>query len=222
MSATMEAAKPTSPAKSALASAPGFLSVPTNRYLLAGGTVVLLALIGWFVVLSGQRKEAFASRALDEARSVAEQGNLPLAASDLQKVVTTYAGTRAAQEAVITLNQVRLVNGQTELAAVGLQEFLKAGPDAHYKAPAYSLLGRALENSRRPADAAEAYLNASAAAEVDYLRADLLLDAARAFTDAGQRDKAIEAYRRIVKDYSKTSSRAEAEVRLAELTASAM
>src|SRR5512143_1836219 len=108
MSATMEAASHTPPAKSSLASAPGFLSVPMNRYLVIGGAAILLAVIGWFVVLSGKRKEAFAGRALDEARSVAEQGNLPLAASELQKVVTTYAGTRAAQEAVITLNQVRL------------------------------------------------------------------------------------------------------------------
>ena len=222
MSATMEAASRTTPAKSAQGSAPGFLNVPMNRYLVVGGTVVVLGLIGWFVALSGKRKEAFAGRALDEARTVAEQGNLPLAASELQKVVTTYAGTRAAQEAVITLNQVRLVNGQTELAAVGLQEFIKSGPEPHYKAPAYSLLGRALENSRRPADAADAYLNASAAAEVDYLKADLLLDAGRAFANAGQRDKAIEAYRRVLKDYPKTSSRAEAEVRLAELTAGAM
>jgi predicted negative regulator of RcsB-dependent stress response len=222
MSATMEAPTSTSAAARARLSAPKWLDEPVNRYLLLGGIVVAIALISWFVVLSGQRKETFAGRALDAARNIAEQGNLPLAASELQKVVTTYGGTRAAQEAVITLNQVRLVNGQFELAAVGLQDFLKSGPDAHFKAPAYSLLGRALENSKRPGEAAQAYLSASAAADVDYLRADLLLDAGRAFSNAGDRDKAIDTFRRVIKDFPKSASKTEAEVRLAELTAGAM
>jgi TolA-binding protein len=219
MAATMEA--PPSPSAGARAgqSAPRWLDGPLNRYLLLGGIVAAIALIGWFVVLSGKRKEVFAGRALDAARNMAEQGNRPLAASELQKVVTTYSGTRAAQEAVITLNQVRLVNGQFELAAVGLQDFLKSGPDAQFKTPAYSLLGRALENSKRPGEAAQAYLSASAAADVDYLKADLLLDAGRAFVNAGDRQKAIDTYRRVIKDYPKSAANTEAEVRLSELTA---
>ncbi len=58
----------------------------------------------------------------------AEQGNLPLAASELQKVTQTYSGTRSAVEAMLVLNQVRMVNGQTELAVVGLKEFIAKNP----------------------------------------------------------------------------------------------
>jgi len=220
MAATMEA--PISTSTRSGQSAPKWLDAPLNRYLLLAGVVAAIALISWFVVMSGKRKEVFAGRALDAARNMAEQGNLPLAASELQKVVTTYAGTRAAQEAVITLNQVRLVNGQFELAAVGLQDFLKTGPDAQFKSPAYSLLGRALENSKRSGEAAQAYLSASAAADVDYLRADLLLDAGRAYVNSGDRQKAIDTYRRVIKDYPKSVAKTEAEVRLAELSAGAM
>ncbi len=222
MAATMQA--PTSPSAAARpgSATPKWLDGQMNRYLALGGIVAAIALITWFVVLSGKRKEVFAGRALDAARNMAEQGNLPLAASELQKVITTYSGTRAAQEAVITLNQVRLVNGQFELAAVGLQDFLKSGPDAQYKAPAYSLLGRALENSKRPGEAAQAYLSASGAADVDYLRADLLLDAGRAFVNAGDRQKAIETYRRVTKEFAKSVANTEAQVRLSELTAGSM
>ncbi len=222
MAATMQAPPSPSAAARAGSTAPKWLDGQTNRYLALGGIVAAIALITWFVILSGKRKEVFAGRALDDARNMAEQGNLPLAASELQKVITTYSGTRAAQEAVITLNQVRLVNGQFELAAVGLQDFLKGGPDAQYKAPAYSLLGRALENSKRPGEAAQAYLSASAAADVDYLRADLLLDAGRAFANAGDRQKAIETYRRVTKEFAKSVANTEAEVRLSELTAGSM
>jgi outer membrane protein assembly factor BamD (BamD/ComL family) len=91
----------------------------------------------------------------------AEAGNLPLASSELQKLIDQYKGTDAATEAVITLNQVRMVNGQSELAVVGLRDFLAASPKLQYRAPAYGLLGAALENSNRYPEAAEAYTNAS-------------------------------------------------------------
>ncbi len=193
-----------------------------NRYLLLGGAGLVLALTAWLFVMVRNRKEAFAGRALDQATSVAESGNLPLAASELQKVISGYAGTRAAQEASIRLNQVRLINGQAELAVVGLRDFIKSGPDAQFQSTAYGLLGRALENSGNPADAAESYQKSSASATIDYLRAEHLLDAARAFRNAGQNDQAIATYRRILKDFAATGSKTEAEVRLAELTSGTM
>ncbi len=143
-----------------------------NRQLAAiAGALVLAALIGWFTVTSGRRKQEFAARSLNQARAAAEAGNLPLASSELQKLIQTYQGTDAAREAVITLNQVRMVNGQSELAAVGLRDFLATKPAARYAAPASGLLGAALENSGKWADAGDAFTNASRAADVDYLRA---------------------------------------------------
>lgn len=222
MAATIEASPQARPTHPPSPGALRWFADPRNRYLVLGGAVGLLALVAWLVVMSGRRKETFASRALDQATGIAESGNLPLAASELQKITTTYGGTRAAQEAVIRLNQVRLVNGQYELAAVGLQDFIKSRPEAQFKATAYGLMGRALENSKRPGEAAQAYLDAAAAADVDYLKADYLMDAGRAFLNAGDRPKAVESYRRVLKEYGKTTSRTEAEVRLAELTAGAM
>lgn len=222
MAATVEAPTHSAPAKRAVPAEAGWFGNPVNRYLTLGGGVVAIALIAWFVVLSGNRKEAFAARALDQARNAAESGNFAQAASDLQGVITTYAGTQAAEEAVIVLNQVRLVNGQHELAVVGLQDFLKSGPSPAFRAPANGLLGRALENAKRPAEAAQAYLEASRAADVDYLKAAYLLDVARNQAAAGQRDEAIETYRDILKTYGKTNTRTEAEIRLSELTGGQM
>ncbi|MFN8650863.1 MAG: tetratricopeptide repeat protein [Gemmatimonadales bacterium] len=199
-----------------------WLKKPENRWIAGGVAVALVAASVWFVTMSGKRKDEFASRALDEARAAGEAGNLPLAASEFQKVITTYSGTAAAQEAVINLNQVRLINGQQELAAVNLQDFIKSNPMPQFKGPAYGLLGRAYENSKRPGEAATAYENAAREAEHDYLKADLLLDAGRAWANAGEKDKAIAAYRKVIKDYAETASKVEAQVRLAELTAGAM
>jgi tetratricopeptide (TPR) repeat protein len=194
---------------------------PRTRNLLLGGVGVLVALAAavWFWNAAAKRKESFAARALQSARATAETGNLPQAAAELQKITETYAGTRSSVEALLVLNQVRMVNGQTELAVVGLREFLAKNPPVQFQAPALGLLGVALENTRKPAEAAEAYRKASEAAEVDYLKAEYLLQEGRAYVSAGKPDLAIAAYQKVIKDYPKTISLTEAKVRLAELTA---
>jgi outer membrane protein assembly factor BamD (BamD/ComL family) len=191
-----------------------------NRLALAGGiAVVVIALLGWFITTSSRRKEEFAQRSLNQARSAAEAGNLPLASSELQKVIQTYKGTDAATEAVLTLNQVRMVNGQSELAAVGLRDFLAGKPEERYVAPASGLLGAALENAKRFADAGDAFKRASDAATLEYLKARYLIDAGRAYRAAGNKTPdAIAAYRTIIEKYPKSTSFTEAQVRLAELT----
>ncbi len=196
------------------------LANPKQRnMLLAGIGLIALALAGaWLWNSSVKRKEAFAARALQQARQVAESGNLPQAAADLQKVTQSYGGTRSAVEAMLVLNQVRMVNGQTELAVGGLREFLAKSPPVEFQSPAWSLLGVALENQKKPAEAAEAYGKASAAAQVDYLRADYLLQQGRALTNAGKTQDAIGTYRKVIKDFPESVAVTEAKVRLAELT----
>jgi outer membrane protein assembly factor BamD (BamD/ComL family) len=189
-----------------------------REIMIALGLVLAAAVVGWFVISSGKRKEEFAARSLNQARVAAEAGNLPLASSELQKLITTYKGTDAASEAVITLNQVRMVNGQSELAAVGLRDYLAGKPAQKYLAPAHGLLGAALENSKRWADAGNAYRQASDAAEVKYLKATYLVDAGRAYREAGQTQDAVRAYRTIIEKYPDSPSFTEAQVRLAEVT----
>jgi TolA-binding protein len=192
--------------------------VSLRTIYIVGGALVLIALVIWGITVSGRRKAEYSARELDQARAVAESGNLPLASSSLQKVIQSYPGTPAAEEAVITLNQVRLVNGQNELAAVNLRDYLKSSHDPQYVAAANGLLGAALENSRRPLEAAAAYRAAAAATGVDYLKAEYLVDAGRAYRDAGKTTEAAGAYREVIDKYAKTASVTEAQVRLAELT----
>src|SRR5688572_11388564 len=184
----------------------------------AAVAVLILAAVAWVIRSSEQRKEQFAARSLNQARAAAEAGNLPLASSELQRLIDTYRGTDAATEAVITLNQVRMVNGQSELAAVGLREFIQKNPPAKYLAPAYGLMGTALENAKRPAEAADAFRNASKSADLEYLKARYLIDAARAFKAGGKQAEAIAAYRTVIDSFPESPSATEAKVRLAELT----
>ncbi len=200
-------------------------SLPIHRrlgqrgLLIAGGAVVLVALVAWGFVVSGSRKTEYGARALDEARSVAESGNLPQASAALQRVIQAFPGTPAAEEAVLTLNQVRLINGQSELAAVNLKEFLGAKHDPAYVTAANAMLGAALENANRTTEAAEAYKAAAGATDVDYLKAEYLVDAGRAYGNAGKLAEARAAFQQVADKYPKTTSMTEAQVRLAELQA---
>jgi outer membrane protein assembly factor BamD (BamD/ComL family) len=184
--------------------------------------VAVIALAVWLVTASAKRKEEFAARSLSQARSAAESGNLPLASSELQKLIQTYKGTNAATEAVITLNQVRMVNGQSELAVVGLRDFLATKPDRQYLAPAYGLLAAALENSRKWSDAGDAFSKASETADLEYLKAEYLVNAGRAYREAGKLPEATRAYRAVAEKYPKSPSFTEAQVRLAEITGGKM
>lgn len=210
----------TAPARAPKADLSDWWAIPARRNAVLGvaGAVVLALAGAWFWKSAAARKEAFASRAVQQARAAAEQGNLPLAASELQKVTQTYAGTRSAVEAMLVLNQVRMVNGQTELAVVGLQEFIAKNPPMEFRVPAYGLLGVALENTKKPLEAAAAYDQASAGATIDYLKADYLLQAGRAYRDGGKADLAIKSYEKVIDSYAKTPALNEAQVRLAELT----
>jgi outer membrane protein assembly factor BamD (BamD/ComL family) len=191
---------------------------PNRGLIAAGAGVVAVALGAYVAVTSGSRKETFAQRQLQQARAVAETGNLAQASGEFQKITQTYKGTEAAAEAQIALNQARLVNAQTELAVVGLREFLATKPDAKFAAPAQGLLGTALENAKKPAEAAEAYRQAAALATVDYLKAEYLMSAGRAYRAARKPEEAARIYREIITKYSETPSLTEAQVRLAEIT----
>jgi TolA-binding protein len=192
----------------------------SKRQAVAGAAAVAVIALGvWFVVSSGKRKEEFAARVFSQALATADKGNLPQASADLQRVIQTYAGTEAANEAVLALNQIRMASGQSQLAATNLSEFVARKPAPRYAAPAYGLLGVAQENGGKFAEAAAAYEQAAANAEVAYVKASYLIDAGRAYRLAGKTQDAIRVYRTVVEKYPDAPSANEAQVRLGELTA---
>ncbi|MDX2191923.1 MAG: tetratricopeptide repeat protein [Gemmatimonadales bacterium] len=198
----------------------GLLADPKSRLMVGGLAAAVVVLGVWFVQTSNRRKEVFALKALDKAQSIAESGNLPAASTEFQRIVETYGGTPAAGEATLALNQVRLLNGQAELAVTNLRDALSAGRlKGDAAAGGYALLGSALENTGKFAEAAEAFGKAVNASALGYLKSERLLDQARAFGLAGKPADAAKAYETIIRDFSETPAKSEAEVRLAELKA---
>jgi len=190
-----------------------------HRQATSWVSAVLVVGAGLFVwnVSSTRRSEAIAGRQLQGARYAFDNQNLPLAASELARVIENYSGTNAAAEGRLLLGQVRLLQGQPQQAVELLRDFAPSAGGA-FRAQAYGLLGAAYENLRKPRDAAEAYQTGAERARMGFMKGQMLSDAGRAWVTAGDTAKAIAAYRRIVNELPKEVAVTEAKVRLGELT----
>jgi len=190
-----------------------------NRIMVLSATTVLaVVIIGfWFTTTAASRKEAFGQRALQSARASVSAQNLPLAESDLSRVVGDYAGTNAANEAAVLLGHVRLLQDQDALAVTGLRELVASGPEDHFLEPALSLLAAALEEVGQMAEASEVYLRAAETVDYDFRKAELLNNAARTLGLSGDWDGALEIYRGVFNDLPDASGATEARVRAGEL-----
>lgn len=184
---------------------------------VTAGLVAIAAVGTWLYMASQNRKEEFASQALMQARGEAESGNLPLAATDLTRLIERFGGTRSADQAVILLNQTRLVQGQRDIAINALRQFVGNRHPDYVKASAYALIGSALEDAGKSREAAEAYHQASQNAQLDFLKAQYLIDAGRAFTAARDTAAARTAYGEVLSRYGRLDQSAEARVRMAEI-----
>ena len=177
---------------------------------------VAAVLVVW-TASSTRRSEAIAGRQLQGARYAFDNNNLPLAASELARIIENYSSTNAAAEGRLLLAQVRLTQGQAQQAVELLKDWA-SGSGGAFRAQAFGLLGAAYENLGKAREAAEAYQNGAERARMSFLKAQMLSDAGRAWAAAGDTTKAIAAYRRIVDDMPKEPAVTEATVRLGELT----
>jgi len=190
-----------------------------SKNILAGAAVVLVAAaVVYFFITAQRRKEQFAAIELDNARAEIAAGNPALAASDLSQLISAYGGTIAAEDAALLLAQVRLTENQPAAAMVELRKLIDEGPRDQFLAPAHGLLGAAHEQAGSFDEAANEYLIAADAAWYDFLKAQYLVSAGRAFTEAGDTASAISAYRRVIDSYPDDVSATEALVRLGELS----
>lgn len=187
--------------------------------ITAVAAAAVMSASAWFVIEYQRRKGAAAANALERAKGAAQSGNLPLAASDLTRLISSYGGTLAADEAVILRAQIRLLQDQSTLAVDELRQAIEGGLDEQFVAPAYAMLGTALETVGEMTQAGEAYENAANAAWYGFLSAQYLNDSGRAFRSAGNTARAVSAYERVLRDFEDSPGAMEARVRLAELKA---
>ena len=127
--------------------------------LAIGGLVVVVAVLGYaFFSRSSAIKEGRAEQALMSAGESYRSGNLPLAQSDLEKMIQRYKGTDAADQGALLLAQIHFDQGKV---ADGLKALEQAPSTGTAGAAAEALRAAALEAENKPAEAADKYLAAA-------------------------------------------------------------
>ena len=196
-----------------------------GEWLLVHKREVSWAVLALAVILAGfwfyQRSQAIKSQRAEaayfQARQSAAAGNLPLAVSDLQKVVARYEGTRAGTQAALSLAEVLYDQKKFKEGIAALKKVeAKAPGDSR---PSIHILEAAgFEELKDFVAAAEQYNLAAKSTPFPVDKAKYQAAAARDYTAAGKTEEAKRIWTDLAKDES-TPEAAEARVRLGELTA---
>jgi predicted negative regulator of RcsB-dependent stress response len=190
-----------------------------NNRQVTYGVIGIAVVIGgvWFYERSKSLKGERAERAYFAAQQ-SVPSNLPLAESDLRKLITRYQGTPAANQGALTLAQV--LYDQSKYAE-GVSALSKAIPDlkgSDFESAGHLLLAAGYEQLKKYGDAANEYGLAAKAARFDQDRQRYETEQAHALLLAGQKDAAKKLWTDLAAD-SKGTVAGEARVRLGELTA---
>lgn len=183
---------------------------------------VALAVIGvgaWFYERSKSLKEEHAQAAYEAALVSVASGNLPLAESDLRKLVTRYSGTNAAAEGAMALAKLDYQRGKYQDGVRFLEGVNSYGGPLRFDIRV--LEGVGYEGAGNWAAAAHVYQQAADAARFDADRAQAQAMAARALQAGGNPQAAARIWQKLADD-PKSGYQGEAKIRLGELQARPM
>lgn len=188
-----------------------------HKNVLLGGVLAIALVIGgsWYINRSNILKEERASQAYTTAMQAAASGNIPLAQTDLQKMVTRYRGTNAGTSGSMTLAKLYFEEGKFQ---EGIDALGTAKADASSRFDIAMLRASGLEGLEKFEEAAGEYLNAVGQARFDADKDLARAAAARAYAAAGNKERAIAIWQEIA-DNPKSRSLLEAQIRLGELQA---
>jgi predicted negative regulator of RcsB-dependent stress response len=184
---------------------------------ILGGAVLLAALAGGFALWerSEAQKAQAGERALLDAQRSTLAGNLPLAQSDLQRVLVRYDGTPAAERAALVLAQVMYDQGKY---ADGIKALTPFATSRMVGSSAEGLIATGYEAQGKFKEAAEHYAKAAQAATFEVDKATFKASAARAYGKAGDVATAKKLWAELAADPDGPSA-GEARIRLGELSA---
>ncbi|SRR6266550_2909716 len=190
-----------------------------NKQITWGVVGVAAVIAGvWFYSRSQSLKNQKAERAyLTAQQSI--PGNMPLAESDLRKLIARYAGTPAAYQAQLTLARALYDEGKYQQGIASLKQAMpKLQKSKDFESAGHLLLAAGYEQTRKYLDAASEYALAAKTDRFDQDRQRHESAEARAYLEAGRTEMAKEIWTRLAAD-SKGTVAGEARVRLGELEA---
>jgi predicted negative regulator of RcsB-dependent stress response len=191
------------------------------RAIVIGAVVVLLAIAGWWLYRTNERAQAAqAETALARAQQALATNNIPLAMTDLQRVVNGFAGTPASRDAALLLAQLHYDRGEYQQGVDVLRNVADDAGGA-LAAPIHVLIADGQLELGQFEEAARSYLTAAAATPFELEQANDSASAARAYTAAKNVSAATAIWRALAENET-SPVRGEAKIRLGELEAQAV
>ena len=185
--------------------------------------VVALAIIVlgyWYYDRSQTIKGQRAESAYFQARQSAAAGNLPLAVSDLKKVIARYEGTRAGTQAALSLGQT-LYDEKKYKEGIAALKRAEAKAPSDFKPSIHVLEAAGYEELKDFVSAAEQYKLAAKETRFPADKAEYQAAAATDYMAAGKTEEAKAIWTELAKDETGPVA-AEAKVRLGEVIAKPM
>jgi outer membrane PBP1 activator LpoA protein len=173
----------------------------------------------WFVQRTALNETISADKQLMTAKASLNSRNLPLAESDLKKVVDKYPKRPAGVEAGLLLGQLKLEKGDAQGAVTELESLSSKVPSGVGASSVFGLLGDAKAQLSKPADAAVDYEKAAAQAGGPNEKAYWQAKAARAYGEGGKATESRKLFEALAAQHDNEAVATEARVRLGELVA---
>ncbi|MGH7663155.1 MAG: tetratricopeptide repeat protein [Gemmatimonadaceae bacterium] len=194
-----------------------WIELHTRHLVIA--TVILLAVAGglWFWIRSREIRAARAQEGLTAAEQSLQQGNLPLATSDLERLLGRYGSTPAAPQAALLLGQIYFERGEYQRGISVLERAVQTDAGELIDATFKSLIADGYDELGRYSEAAEHYNQAADLTEFETDRALYRASAARALTRAGNDAEALRIWSDLA-DNPESPVAGEARIRMGELT----
>ncbi len=185
------------------------------------GVAVLVLLVGVAAVVYWQRsrvsREAEASVKLAEARGAYWRGDYGTVLQQARDIESQYGGTRSGAEATRVKGDALYWQGDFKGAIAAYEEYLRKVKTA---SPAFTQvrenLAQSLENDGQFERAAELYEEIAAAESPRDIQAARWLGAGRAWRLAGNGERSLAAYRRVIEQFADTPSARSAQMLLGE------
>jgi predicted negative regulator of RcsB-dependent stress response len=193
-----------------------WLHVNSRLVTIAAVVVALVGVGGWLYTRAQAGKELRAAQTLQRAEQSMGQGNIPLAQTDLEKLVSTQRGTAGAAQGAMLLAQVHYDKGEYQK---GIDALMKSGAASkEFEAPAEALIGDGFSQLGKYAEAAAHYRKAAEVTRFQNDRDGYLAEAARNFAAAKDTTQARQLWEEVLKNGNSVWA-SEARIRLGELTA---
>jgi predicted negative regulator of RcsB-dependent stress response len=177
----------------------------TVIFILLG--IVLVSVVAYVFISFRRKQETGVYSAFSQSMQAYHSGNFPLAAADLEKMLSEHNGSKLKDEVLYFLASAQVKSGDLDKALATLNRFKEeVGDESKFSHDAMQTLASVFEEKGEHEKAADTYAETAALSQFLYQEKSDRMSAARLFREAGKGEKAAEQYRILIEKMTAADS----------------